>query len=227
MKIILLGPPGAGKGTQANFLCERYQIPKISTGDMLRDAVKGNTPLGLQAKAVMEAGQLVSDETMLALVKERVARGDCRNGFLFDGFPRTLPQAEGIRTEGVKVDFVIEIKVDAEEIVKRMSGRWVHLPSGRTYHVVHYPPKITGKDDITGEDLVQREDDAEQTVLKRLEVYKKQTEPLVDYYACLQDPAEDGKAPIFLQVSGADDVDLVSKRITEAIGDAQKHRKQK
>ncbi|MGH8593338.1 MAG: adenylate kinase, partial [Gammaproteobacteria bacterium] len=175
MKIILLGPPGAGKGTQANFLCERYQIPKISTGDMLRDAVKANTLLGLQAKAVMEAGQLVSDDAILALVKERIARRDCRNGFLFDGFPRTLAQAEGLRTEGVKVDFVIEITVDAEEIVKRMSGRWVHLPSGRTYHVVHYPPKIAGKDDISGEDLVQREDDAEQTVLKRLEVYKKQT----------------------------------------------------
>lgn len=225
MKIILLGPPGAGKGTQGNFLCERYRIPKISTGDMLRDAVKANTPLGLKAKAVMEAGQLVSDDTILALVKERIACPDCRNGFLFDGFPRTLPQAEGLRAEGIEVDFVIEIKVDAEEIIKRMSGRWVHLPSGRTYHVVHHPPKIAGKDDVTGEDLVQREDDAEQTVLKRLQVYKVQTEPLADYYARSQNLEGAYKTPIFLQVMGTGDLDQINKRIAEAIANAQKDRR--
>lgn len=192
---------------------------------MLRDAVEAKTPLGLKAKAVMEAGQLVSDDTILALVKERIARPDCRNGFLFDGFPRTLPQAEGLRTEGIEVDFVIEIKVDAEEIVKRMSGRWVHLPSGRTYHVVHHPPKVAGKDDITGEDLVQREDDAERTVLKRLHVYKVQTEPLADYYARSQNLEGAYNAPIFLQVMGTGDLERVSKRIAEAIANAQKDRR--
>lgn len=192
---------------------------------MLRDAVKAKTPLGLKAKAVMEAGQLVSDDTILALVKERIARADCRNGFLFDGFPRTLAQAEGLRAEGIEVDFVIEIKVDTEEIVKRMSGRWVHLPSGRTYHVVHHPPRVAGKDDITGEDLVQREDDAEQTVLKRLEVYKAQTEPLANYYARSQNLDGTYKTPFFLQVMGTGDLDQVSMRIAEAMANVQRDRR--
>jgi adenylate kinase len=222
MRIILLGPPGAGKGTQANFLCARYRVPKISTGDMLREAVKANTPLGLKAKAVMETGQLLSDDIILALVKERVARADCRNGFLFDGFPRTLTQAEGLRAAGIEVDFVIELKVDAAEIVQRMSGRRVHLPSGRTYHVIHCPPKIPGKDDVTGEDLIQREDDAEQTVLKRLHVYKVQTKPLAHYYAGSQHFDENYKAPVFLQVMGSGDLHQVRERIATAIENAKR-----
>jgi len=182
MRIILLGAPGAGKGTQAQFITEKYNIPQISTGDMLRAAVKAGTPLGLKAKEVMDAGQLVSDEIIIGLVKERIAESDCANGFLFDGFPRTIPQADALKEAGVDIDAVVEIDVADEEIIKRMSGRRVHPGSGRTYHVVFNPPKAEGKDDVTGEDLVQREDDQEETVRKRLDVYHEQTAPLISYY---------------------------------------------
>lgn len=182
MRIILLGSPGAGKGTQARFLCEKYGIPQISTGDMLRAAVKSGTPLGLKAKAVMDKGQLVSDEIMIALVKDRISHADCQNGFLLDGFPRTIPQAEALRDAGVNPDFVIEVNVDDEEIVHRLSGRWFHPGSGRTYHVDYHPPKTPFKDDATGEPLVQREDDKESTVRHRLDVYHAQTKPLIEYY---------------------------------------------
>src|SRR5574344_2768047 len=194
MRIILLGAPGAGKGTQAQFLMDKYGIPQISTGDMLRAAIKAGTPLGLKAKEVMDKGQLVSDEIIIGLVKDRVAQADCANGFLFDGFPRTIPQAEAIDSNGIGIDAVVEIVVPDEEIVKRMSGRRVHLASGRTYHVKFNPPKVEGKDDVTGEELVQRDDDKEETVKKRLDVYSSQTRPLVDYYQnwAKEDPA---KAP--------------------------------
>src|SRR5438132_63372 len=180
MKLILLGPPGAGKGTQANFIREKYGIPQISTGDMLRAAVKAGAPLGVAAKQVMDAGKLVSDDIIIALVKERIKQPDTANGFLFDGFPRTIPQADAMKAAGVKLDYVVEIAVDDAEIIERMSGRRVHLPSGRTYHVKFNPPKIPGKDDVTGEDLVQRDDDKEDTVKKRLDVYHAQTEPLLE-----------------------------------------------
>ncbi|WP_274967757.1 adenylate kinase [Succinimonas amylolytica] len=182
MRIILLGAPGAGKGTQAQYLTKKYDIPQISTGDMLRAAIKAGTPLGLKAKEVMDKGQLVSDDIIIGLVKDRIAEPDCRNGFLFDGFPRTIPQAEAIDNGGIGIDAVVEICVPDEEIVKRMSGRRVHLASGRTYHVVFNPPKVPGKDDVTGEDLVVRKDDEEATVRSRLEVYHSQTEPLVAFY---------------------------------------------
>jgi adenylate kinase len=183
MKLILLGGPGAGKGTQADFICAEFGIPKISTGDMLRAAVKAGTPLGLQAKKVMDAGGLVSDDLILGLVAERIREPDCARGFLLDGFPRTLPQAGGLKKMKVQIDTVLEIAVDDEEIVKRMSGRRIHPASGRTYHVVFNPPKAAGKDDITGETLIQRDDDKEETVRKRLKVYHDQTKPLVAYYA--------------------------------------------
>ena len=187
MRIILLGAPGAGKGTQAQFIMEKYGIPQISTGDMLRAAVKAGTPLGLEAKKVMDAGQLVSDELIIGLVKERIAQDDCAKGFLLDGFPRTIPQADAMTENGINVDFVIEIDVPDEEIVKRMSGRRVHPASGRVYHVVYNPPKQAGKDDVTGDDLVIRPDDEESTVRKRLEIYHNQTKPLVEYYGKVAD----------------------------------------
>lgn len=183
MKLILLGGPGAGKGTQAQYITEKFGIPQISTGDMLRAAVKAGTPLGLEAKKIMDAGGLVSDEIILGLVDERLKEADCATGYLLDGFPRTIPQAEGMKARGVNVEHVVEIDVDDGEIIKRMSGRRVHPGSGRTYHVVFNPPKVEGKDDDTGEDLIQREDDQEATVKKRLEIYHDQTEPLVSFYS--------------------------------------------
>src|SRR3989441_8285519 len=182
MRVILLGAPGAGKGTQAAFICQRFGIPQISTGDMLRAAVKAGTPLGLAAKKVMDAGGLVSDDIIIGLVKERIAQPDCVNGFLFDGFPRTIPQADAMKAAGVKIDYVLEIDVPDEAIIERMSGRRAHVASGRTYHIKFNPPKVEGKDDLTGEDLIQRDDDKEETVKKRLSVYHEQTEVLVSYY---------------------------------------------
>lgn len=216
MRIILLGPPGAGKGTQAAYLCEAYGIPQISTGDMLRAAVKAGTPLGLEAKKVMDSGGLVSDDIILGLVKERIAEPDCANGFLFDGFPRTIAQADALKDEGVMIDHVVEIKVDDEEIVKRMSGRRVHPASGRVYHVEYNPPKVPGKDDETGEDLVQRDDDQEETVRKRLQVYHEQTRPLVDYYAQWAQSG-DPNAPQYVSVEGTGSVDDVQARIRSAL----------
>ncbi|MFA7240753.1 MAG: adenylate kinase [Sulfuricellaceae bacterium] len=183
MRLILLGGPGAGKGTQANYIKEKFNIPQISTGDMLRAAVKAGTEMGLAAKKIMDAGGLVSDDIIIGLVKDRIKEADCANGFLFDGFPRTIPQADAMKAAGVPIDYVVEIDVADEEIVKRMSGRRVHVASGRTYHVVFNPPKVAGKDDVTGEDLIQRDDDQEETVKKRLDVYHAQTEPLVKYYS--------------------------------------------
>lgn len=182
MRLILLGPPGAGKGTQAAFLTQHFGIPQISTGDMLRAAVKAGTPLGIEAKKVMDAGGLVSDEIIIGLVQDRLKQPDCANGYLFDGFPRTIPQADALKSAGVKLDYVVEIEVPEEDIIERMSGRRVHQPSGRSYHVRFNPPKVEGKDDITGEDLIQRDDDREDTVRNRLNVYRQQTRPLVDYY---------------------------------------------
>lgn len=217
MKLILLGAPGAGKGTQAAFICQKFGIPQISTGDMLRAAVKAGTPLGLQAKAVMEAGQLVSDDLIINLVKERIAQADCANGFLFDGFPRTIPQADAMKAAGVDLDYVLEIDVPFDAIIERMSGRRSHPASGRTYHVKFNPPKVVGKDDVTGEDLVQRDDDKEETVKKRLDVYSNQTRPLVDYYQAWakQDPA---KAPQYRAISGMGSVEEITARAFRALG---------
>lgn len=212
MRIILLGGPGAGKGTQAGYLTEKYGIPQISTGDMLRAAVKAGTPLGLAAKKVMDAGGLVSDDIILGLVKERIAQPDCEKGFLFDGFPRTVVQAEALKTENVAVDAVVEIDVDDDEIIRRMSGRRVHLASGRTYHIVFNPPKIEGKDDATGEALIQRDDDQEETVRKRLTVYHEQTEPLIDYYTKWSESG-DGAAPKYVKVAGIGKVEEIRDRI--------------
>jgi adenylate kinase len=212
MRIILLGGPGAGKGTQANYIKDKYDIPQISTGDMLRAAVKAGTPLGLEAKKVMDAGGLVSDEIILGLVKERIAEPDCKNGFLFDGFPRTIPQADSLKENGVEIDAVVEIDVDDNEIVKRMSGRRAHLASGRTYHVIYNPPKVEGKDDVTGEELVQRDDDKEETVRKRLEVYHEQTEPLIEYYSSWANSGEAG-APKYVKVNGIGSVDDIREAI--------------
>ena len=216
MRLILLGAPGAGKGTQANFIREKFNIPQISTGDMLRGAVKAGTPLGVAAKKVMDAGGLVSDDIIIGLVKERIKDADCANGFLFDGFPRTIPQAEAMKEAGVGIDFVVEIDVDDAEIVKRMSGRRVHLASGRTYHIVFNPPKVAGKDDATGEDLIQREDDNEETVKKRLEVYHSQTKPLVDYYA---NWAASGKAgaPSHVKIPGVGSVENIRDQVFAAL----------
>ena len=216
MRLILLGPPGAGKGTQASFICQRYGIPQISTGDMLRAAVKAGTPLGLEAKKVMDAGQLVSDEIILGLIKERLKQPDCAKGFLFDGFPRTIPQAEALRTQGVDLDYVMEIDVPDEEIIKRMSGRRVHTASGRTYHVVFNPPKVAGKDDVTGEDLIQREDDKEETVKKRLEVYHSQTKPLVAFYSKWA-AAGDAKAPKYRKIAGVGALDAIKSALFAAL----------
>jgi adenylate kinase len=216
MKLILLGAPGAGKGTQAAFITEKYGIPQISTGDMLRAAVKAGTPLGLEAKKVMDAGQLVSDEIILGLIKERLKQPDCAKGFLFDGFPRTIPQAEALRTQGVDLDYVMEIDVPDEEIIKRMSGRRVHMASGRTYHVVFNPPKVAGKDDATGEDLIQREDDKEETVKKRLEVYHSQTKPLVEFYSKWA-AAGDAKAPKYRKIAGVGALDAIKSALFAAL----------
>ncbi len=216
MRLILLGGPGAGKGTQASFLCERLSIPQISTGDMLRAAVKAGTPLGLEAKKVMDAGGLVSDDIIIGLVKERIAESDCAEGFLFDGFPRTLAQAEALRSEGVQLDFVVEIAVDDDEIIRRMSGRRAHLASGRTYHVVFNPPKVEGKDDVTGEALVQRDDDKEDTVRKRLEVYHAQTSPLIEYFSSWA--GQDGDdAPRYVRIDGIGAVDDIRGQIEAAV----------
>jgi adenylate kinase len=212
MRIILLGGPGAGKGTQAGYLTEKYGIPQISTGDMLRAAVKAGTPLGLEAKKVMDSGGLVSDDIILGLVKERVAQPDCEKGFLFDGFPRTVVQAEALKTEKVPVDAVVEIDVEDDEIIRRMSGRRVHLASGRTYHLVFNPPKVEGKDDVTGEALIQRDDDQEETVRKRLTVYHDQTEPLIDYYTTWA-ASGDGAAPKYVKVAGVGKVEEIRDRI--------------
>ena len=212
MRIILLGGPGAGKGTQATFIKEKFNIPQISTGDMLRAAVKAGTPLGLEAKKVMDSGGLVSDEIILGLVEERIKEADCENGFLFDGFPRTIPQADALKERGVPVDAVVEIDVDDSEIVKRMSGRRAHLASGRTYHVIYNPPKVEGKDDVTGEDLVQRDDDKEETVLKRLDVYHEQTEPLIAYYTSWSTSGEQG-SPKYVKVEGVGSVEDIRDKI--------------
>ncbi|NIM41094.1 MAG: adenylate kinase [Hydrogenophaga sp.] len=217
MRLILLGPPGAGKGTQAAFICQKFGIPQISTGDMLRAAVKAGTPLGLQAKAVMEAGALVSDELIINLVKERIAQPDCANGFLFDGFPRTIPQADAMKAANVKLDYVLEIDVPFDAIIERMSGRRSHPASGRTYHVKFNPPKVDGKDDVTGEPLIQRDDDKEDTVKKRLEVYSAQTRPLVDYYSQWA-KAEPHAAPKYRAISGLGGVEEITARALQALG---------
>ncbi|SFV85987.1 Adenylate kinase [hydrothermal vent metagenome] len=216
MNIILLGPPGAGKGTQATNICKKYSIPQISTGDMLRAAVKAGTPLGVEAKKVMDAGGLVSDDIIIGLVKERIKEDDCANGFLFDGFPRTIAQADALKTDGVKVDYVVEIQVPDEDIVDRMSGRRAHLASGRTYHIVYNPPKVDGIDDITGEELVQRADDNEETVRSRLDVYHEQTQPLVDYYSSWMN--EDDNAPKYGAADGVGVLDDVRDRIYAKLG---------
>lgn len=216
MRLILLGGPGAGKGTQAKYITEKFNIPQISTGDMLRAAVKAGTPLGIEAKKVMDAGGLVSDEIILGLVKERIQQPDCANGFLFDGFPRTIPQAEALKAQGIKLDYVVEIDVPDDEIIKRMSGRRVHVASGRTYHVIFNPPKVPGKDDVTGEDLIQRDDDKEETVRKRLDIYHAQTEPLVEYYSKWA-ATGDAAAPKYVKVSGIGKVEEIRDRIFAAL----------
>lgn len=216
MRVILLGAPGAGKGTQAQVITEQFSIPQISTGDMLRAAVKAGTPLGQAAKKVMDAGALVSDEIIIGLVKERIAEPDCANGFLFDGFPRTIPQAEAMVDAGVDIDYVVELDVDDEEIVSRLVGRRVHPGSGRVYHVEHNPPKVEGKDDVTGEDLVLRDDDREETVRRRLEVYQSQTRPLVDFYRRL---AAEGNAaaPTYVCIPGKGSMEEISGKIIAAL----------
>ncbi|MDD5028059.1 MAG: adenylate kinase [Rhodoferax sp.] len=216
MKLILLGAPGAGKGTQATFICQKYGIPQISTGDMLRAAVKAGTPLGIQAKKVMDAGGLVSDELIINLVKERITQPDCANGFLFDGFPRTIPQADAMKAAGVKLDYVLEIDVPFDAIIDRMGGRRSHPPSGRTYHVKFNPPKIAGIDDVTGEPLVQRDDDKEETVKKRLEVYSAQTRPLVDYYSNWA-KADAVAAPKYRAISGTGSVQDITAQAFVAL----------
>jgi adenylate kinase len=214
MRIILLGAPGAGKGTQAQFLTKHYNIPQISTGDMLRAAIKAGTAMGKLAKEAMDAGKLVTDEIIIGLVKDRIAQDDCKNGYLLDGFPRTLPQADAVTNAGIAIDAVIEIDVPDEEIVKRMSGRRAHLPSGRTYHILYNPPKVAGKDDETGEDLVQRDDDKEDVVLDRLKVYHEQTEPLIDYY---KEQASKNPNLKYISVDGTADIKDVEKAITSAL----------
>jgi adenylate kinase len=214
MRVILLGGPGAGKGTQADFICAEFSIPKISTGDMLRAAVKAGTELGMQAKAVMDAGGLVSDDLILGLIRQRITEPDCARGFLFDGFPRTIPQAEGLDAIGVGIDRVVEISVDDEEIVKRMSGRRVHPASGRTYHTIFNPPRVAGVDDVTGEALVQRDDDKEETVRNRLRVYHEQTEPLIDFYA---EKAAKTAATKFARIDGIGSVEAIRERMLAAL----------
>jgi adenylate kinase len=217
MRLILLGAPGAGKGTQAAFICKRYAIPQISTGDMLRAAVKSGSALGLAAKNVMDSGALVGDDIIIGLVKERIAEPDCANGFLFDGFPRTIPQAQAMRDAGVKIDVVLEIDVPDAAIIERMSGRRVHLASGRTYHVAFNPPKVEGRDDVTGEALIQRDDDQEATVRKRLAVYQAQTRPLVEYYSRWA-ATGDAAAPRYRKIDGTGNVDEITARAVAALG---------
>ncbi len=216
MRLILLGAPGAGKGTQATFICQKYGIPQISTGDMLRAAVKTGSPMGLAAKKVMDSGGLVSDDIIIGLVKERIAQDDCAKGFLFDGFPRTIPQADAMKNSGVVLDYVLEIDVPFDAIIDRMSGRRVHVASGRTYHVTFNPPKTAGVDDISGEPLIQRDDDKEETVKKRLDVYSAQTRPLVDYYSGWA--AKDAStAPKYRRISGTGSVEEIKTRAFEAL----------
>ncbi|TWG86284.1 adenylate kinase [Cupriavidus gilardii J11] len=220
MRLILLGAPGAGKGTQAKFICEKYGIPQISTGDMLRAAVKAGTPLGVEAKKVMDAGGLVSDDIIIGLVKDRLRQDDCRNGYLFDGFPRTIPQAEAMKEAGVPIDYVLEIDVPFDAIIERMSGRRVHAASGRTYHLKYNPPKNEGVDDETGEPLIQRDDDKEETVRKRLDVYAQQTRPLVDYYsrwAANGDASAKVAPPRYRKISGVGSVDDITARVFDAL----------
>ncbi|KAE9532216.1 adenylate kinase [Ursidibacter sp. B-7004-1] len=214
MKIILLGAPGAGKGTQAQFMMNKFGIPQISTGDMFRAAIKEGTELGKQAKALMDEGKLVPDELTVALVKDRIAQPDCANGFLLDGFPRTIPQADALKEAGVKIDFVLEFDVADEVIVERMSGRRVHQPSGRTYHIVYNPPKVEGKDDVTGEDLIIRQDDKPETVLDRLAIYHKQTKPLIAYYTA---EAEAGNTQ-YHRLDGTQPVEAVSAELNKLLG---------
>jgi adenylate kinase len=216
MRLILLGAPGAGKGTQAGFITARYSIPQISTGDMLRAAVKAGTPLGLAAKKVMDSGGLVSDDIIIGLVRERLLASDCANGYLFDGFPRTIAQADALKAAGLRLDYVVEIDVPDEAIVERMVGRRVHIASGRTYHVKFNPPKVPGKDDVTGEDLIQRDDDREETVKKRLAVYHAQTRPLVDYYASWAASGE-AAAPKYRKVDGMGTVEQIKERTFAAL----------
>jgi adenylate kinase len=216
MRLILLGPPGAGKGTQAAFICRQFSIPQVSTGDMLRAAVKAGTPLGLAAKQVMDSGALVGDDIIIGLVKERIAQPDCAKGFLFDGFPRTIPQAQAMRDAAVPLDVVLEIDVPDSAIIERMSGRRVHLASGRTYHVKHNPPRVDGRDDVTGEPLIQRDDDQEATVRKRLEVYQSQTRPLVEYYAQWA-ASGDANAPRYRKISGTGSVEEITARAMAAL----------
>lgn len=216
MRVILLGPPGAGKGTQAAYICESFRIPQISTGDMLRAAVKAGTPLGQAAKKVMDEGGLVSDDIIIGLVKERIAQPDCENGALFDGFPRTIAQADALKSQGIKIDHVVELQVDDEEIVSRMSGRRVHPGSGRVYHVTHNPPRQAGVDDVTGEPLVQRDDDREETVRKRLAVYHEQTKPLVEYYSSWAKQG-DPQAPRYTAIAGKGAVEDIKARIVQAL----------
>ncbi len=216
MRLILLGPPGAGKGTQANFIKEHFGIPQISTGDMLRAAVKAGTPLGMAAKKVMDSGGLVSDDIIIGLVKDRLKEADCQSGYLFDGFPRTIPQAQAMVDAGVTIDYVLEIDVPDQEIIERMSGRRVHLASGRTYHIKFNPPKQAGLDDVTGEALIQRDDDKEETVRKRLDVYQSQTRPLVDFYRRLAASGQ-SSAPQYRKIAGVGPVDEIKERAIEAL----------
>ena len=216
MRLILLGAPGAGKGTQAAYICQKFGIPQISTGDMLRAAVKAGTAMGLAAKQVMDSGGLVSDEIIIGLVKERIAQPDCANGFLFDGFPRTLPQADAMKAAGVKLDLVLEIDVPDAAIIERMSGRRVHQPSGRSYHLKFNPPKVAGKDDVTGDDLIQRDDDSETTVRHRLNVYQSQTRPLVEYYASWA-ASGDAQAPRYARIAGLGTVYEITARAMSAL----------
>jgi len=216
MRLILLGPPGAGKGTQANFIKEKFNIPQISTGDILRAAAKAGTPLGIAAKKVIDSGNLVSDEIIIGLVKEHLKEPDCANGFLLDGFPRTIPQAQAMKDTGIHIDFVVEMQVADSAIIERMSGRRVHLPSGRSYHVVFNPPKVEGKDDITGEDLTQRPDDIEDTVIKRLIVYHDQTQPLVQYYTAWE-KSGDAQAPKCISIPGTGGVESIRNKIFAAL----------
>jgi len=217
MRLILLGGPGAGKGTQATFIKEKFGIPQISTGDMLRAHVKNGTALGVAAKKIMDAGALVSDDIIIGMVKERITEADCAKGFLFDGFPRTIPQADAMKHAGIKLDFVVEIAVDDAQIIERMSGRRAHLSSGRTYHIKFNPPKVAGKDDVTGEDLVQRDDDKEETVKKRLDVYHQQTEPLIAYYGQWAASGEGG-APKYVKIPGVGKVEEIRDQIFTALG---------